>query len=118
QYKKDSIRFHTFQDITSQSDRFAALINILPMRYYTRNLAAGNLESAYERYESGGMTVVDLISIADGAFGAESVLVRDRYRFFLLHADLLHRAGVEYLLHGSAEELEFYNQLEAHINGQ
>ncbi|UCD93655.1 MAG: TolC family protein, partial [Candidatus Zixiibacteriota bacterium] len=29
QYKKDSIRFHTFQDITSQSDRFAALINIL-----------------------------------------------------------------------------------------
>jgi hypothetical protein len=64
------------------------------------------------------MTVVDLVSIADGAVGAESALVRDRYRFFLLHADLLHRAGIEYPLRGSEEELEFYNQLEAHIKGQ
>jgi outer membrane protein TolC len=115
QYRKDSIRFSAFQDITSQSDRFAALVSVLPMRYYTRNLASGNLGSAYERYESGAMTVVDLISIADGASRAELALVRDRHRFFLSYADLLHKVGVEYLLHGSTEEAEFYNRLEAYL---
>jgi len=114
-YMKDSTRFSRMQNILTISSHLATRVSTLPMSYFTRNLSASNLDSAYRRYDRGAFSVFDLLMIEQNNAELEQKLINDKYQFFTTYVDLLDALGYGYLVHGSSEELEFLKRLEQHM---
>lgn len=114
-YQRDVIRFAKSQDILAKADYFVTRVSTLPMNYFVRNLSTANLESAYEKYDGGRLSVIDLISLERNVTEAETDLIRDKYQFFMSYAELLRAIEVDYLIHASPEEAEFHRNLEEYM---
>ncbi|MEW5924644.1 MAG: TolC family protein, partial [Candidatus Zixiibacteriota bacterium] len=115
QYKKDMIRFERMETIVAAVEKLLTHVTTLPMNYFTKNLASDNLNAAYRKFKSGKMTVSDLVSLEHYASSLEFNLVERKYNFFVAYAEMLQAAGAGYLVRNSAEELEFYKNLENYL---
>ncbi len=114
-YRKDSVRFSRWQDITNRADRLATRTSTLPMNYFVKNLSVNNLDSAYVKYNRGDYSGVELLSLEKNATDQEIALITDKYKFFVAYADLLHAIGIGYLPQNSAEAEDFYKNLDEYM---
>lgn len=110
-YKRDSLRFSKLQEIISKADRLTIRVATLPMRYFVKNLSSANLKAAYQKYDRGDLSVIDLIILERNASESEINLIEDRYQFFISYAELLNAIGTGYLIYDSDNEKEFFDNL-------
>ena len=116
QYRKDRVRFEHYRKITDAGERLVTQSQILPMGYYVENTAARNLEGYYAKYLTGGVSFLDLISVAENEYRAQTNRLTNRYEFFEICSELLNTLGREYLYHGSGDQKAFYDELEQYLN--
>lgn len=114
-YKKDMIRFERMETIIAAVEKLLAQVSTLPMSYFTKNLASDNLTASYNKFKVGQLTTLDLLAVEQYASSNELSLVERKYDFFISYAGMLNASGVGYLIHNSAEETEFYKNLESYL---
>lgn len=116
QYRKDHVRFEHYREIADAGERFVTQSQILPMGYYVENTAAWNLDGYYANYLTGDASFLDLISVAENEYQAQTNRLTNRYEFFEIYSELLNTLGREYLYHGSGNQKAFYDELEQYLN--
>jgi outer membrane protein TolC/ABC-type uncharacterized transport system substrate-binding protein len=116
QYRKDRVRFEHYREITDAGERLVTQSQILPMGYYVENTAARNLDGYYAKYLTGDVNFLNLISVAESEFQAQTNRLTNRYKFFEIYSELLNTLGREYLYHGSGNQKAFYDELEQYLN--
>lgn len=116
-YEKDTLRFSMVQDISIRADYLVTLVGTLPTAYYSRNLAAANLDSVFTGYQRGDFNIMDLLALEKDASATEFSLIENKCGFFTAYAELLEAIGVDYLPGGSRAERQFMIELESALSG-
>jgi len=115
QYQKDSLRFSLMQEILSSSSNLFSHMRLLPLDYYSKGLAMSNLDSVQSQYNGDKNSISSLLEVEKTAAGSAIRAIDDRFQFFDDYFRLLNLIGVGYLKAGSAEERNFYQEVEKNI---
>ncbi len=114
-YRKDSLRFARYEDISLRFDQFINIADILPLKYFVRNSGETSAQMAFNSFLKGNISGVDLINYEKSAQLLNKELIDRRYQFFTKYSELLQSIGSKYLIQGSSDEQVFYRNLEQFI---